>query len=276
MRWLEIAWEDQGVHEIAGPEAEPKILQFFRDAGRDDITSDEVAWCAAWTGSCLSRAGVSLAAIPKSERLLARSYLSIGTPIDAPRIGCIAVLTRGDPTSGFGHVGFVVGITDTHIALLGGNQSNAVSVRHFPRSQVLGYRWPVAVTPADLDTSGSRITTTAQAQKRDAAKAGGAQILPQPPDIDPSAWVAKGSAWQSTIESAIGFFNFVAHRWPWLMLFISAYYLGRIAWSSGWIRSWRAEDASTGDHVGRQTLPQPNGSTIPLQAEVAANVGQAL
>lgn len=267
-RWMDIAWADQGVHELAGPEAEPRILQFFRDAGRTDITSDEIAWCAAWGASCFARAGVSLAAIPKKERLLARSYLKIGTPIDVPRVGCIAVLTRGDPTAYTGHVGFVVGETETHIALLGGNQANAVNVRHFPKSQVLGYRWPVAVAPTDLDKAGSRITVAAKTQAVDAGKAGGAQVVPSPPEIDPTAWVAKGKMWQGAIEEGIGLVNFAAHKWPWLMLFVSVYYLARIAWASGWIRGWRAEDASTGTHVGRDTLPEPSGEM--------AHAGQAI
>jgi len=254
---MQIAWADEGVREIAGPTAEPAILKFFRDAGRADVTSDEVAWCGAWMASCLSRASISIAEIPKAERLLARSYLKIGTAIAEPRAGCIAVLTRGDPTAYTGHVGFVVGSTETHVALLGGNQANAVNVRHFPKSQVLGYRWPAPeLKPKDLDAAGSRIAAGAKTQAGDATKAGGAQVVPPPPELSPEAIVGKGTALQGTVESAISFLNFVAHRWPYLMAGVTIYYVGRIVWTSGWLRRWRAEDASTGAHVGRETLPQ--------------------
>lgn len=260
MKWLDIAWADQGVHEIAGSEAEPKIIAYFRDAGRADITSDEVPWCAGFVGACLSRAGVP-PTLPPGERLLARSYLKVGVPIDRPSVGCIAVLTRdNDPAKG--HVGFVVGETDTHIALLGGNQSNAVNVRHRLKGDVIGYRWPVAVTPQDLDASGSRIASGASSARRDAAKAGGSQVVPPPPEISPEALVGKGTAFQGTVEGAIGFINFLSHRWPYLMAGVTLYYVGRIVWTSGWLRRWRAEDASTGAHVGRATLPETNAFEV--------------
>ena len=54
-----------------------------------------------------------------------------------------------DPTQG--HVGLYLGETSTSLLLLGGNQHNAVSVAAFPKSRLLGLRWPsverVAVTP---------------------------------------------------------------------------------------------------------------------------------
>lgn len=193
-RWLEIAWSAQGVHEVAGPGAAPEVLGYFKDVDRSDVTSDEVAWCAAFAGSCLSRGGVLLT-IPRAERLLARSYLNVGTPIDAPRVGCLAVFTRGDPTAATGHVGFVVGITSTHLAILGGNQANAVTVQNFPRACLLGLRWPGAtVTPLDLDKVGSRITRAARTQAADAAAATSPHMMPAPPELDPVALVAKGSA----------------------------------------------------------------------------------
>ena len=56
-----------------------------------------------------------------------------------PAVGSIVVFERG---SG-GHIGFVVGRDyNDNLLVLGGNQSNAVNVRSFPRSRVLGYRWP--------------------------------------------------------------------------------------------------------------------------------------
>lgn len=259
-RWLEIAWSEEGVAEVAGgARANPRIVQMFADAGRVDVTSDEIAWCGAFAAACLSRSGVSLAAIPKPERLMARSYLKIGTPIDDPRIGCIAVFTRGDPTAATGHVGFVVGSTPTHLAILGGNQSNKVCVAHYPRARLLGLRWPApAVTTQQLERAGSRTAVAAKAQTHDAGKAGGPQLVPAPPSIDmpaPEAVVGQATAMQGTIEQAISFSNFASAKWPWLMAAVTLYFLARMAWRSGMIRGWRAEDASTGAHVGRDTLP---------------------
>jgi lysozyme family protein len=72
---------------------------------------------------------------------VARSYLRWGEEIDQPRLAAIAVFPRSaDPS--LGHVGFVVGITDDDLIILGGNQSDAVSVDVFPRAKALSYRWP--------------------------------------------------------------------------------------------------------------------------------------
>ncbi len=150
-QWLARAWSDLGTTEAGGTAANPRIAAFFRDAGHPGITSDEVAWCAAFIGACLSRS-----AIKATGSLLARSYLDWGVGIDAPRVGAVAVLERGsDP--GAGHVGFVVGWAEQTLFLLGGNQSNRVSVDRFPMAKLLGLRWP-----SDPRTSGEKAAPTGE------------------------------------------------------------------------------------------------------------------
>jgi uncharacterized protein (TIGR02594 family) len=137
-RWLKEAWRALGETERAGRSENPRIVAFFRDVGHPDVVRDEVAWCAAYVGACLERSGIS-----STRSLLARSYLKWGTALTEPRIGAIAVLSRGsDP--GKGHVGFWLGETDDSVVLLGGNQKNAVSVARYPKSRLLALRWPDA------------------------------------------------------------------------------------------------------------------------------------
>ena len=64
-RWLEIAWEQEGagVAEIGGPAANKSIVAYFHDIGRPDVTSDEIAWCAAFYFWCLQKAGIDLSPI---------------------------------------------------------------------------------------------------------------------------------------------------------------------------------------------------------------------
>jgi len=100
----------------------------------------EFAWCAAFAGAMLERSGMRA-----TRSLRARSYLAWGSSIDLPRLGAIAVLTRG-PDPALGHVGFLVGETDAGLVLLGGNQSNAVTVAVFERSRLLSLRWPDAAS----------------------------------------------------------------------------------------------------------------------------------
>ncbi len=136
--WLDHAWADLGVLERPGGASNPRVLAYYRDAGHPEVRSDAVAWCAAFLGACLQRAGTT-----PTGSLLARSYLDWGHPLETPALGCIVVLSRGsDP--GQGHVGFLIGMTATHLYLLGGNQSDAVRVDAFDRDRLLSLRWPAA------------------------------------------------------------------------------------------------------------------------------------
>jgi uncharacterized protein (TIGR02594 family) len=135
------AWAELGQREIAGPGSNPRIADYIRASGHPEAADDATAWCAAFVGACLDRAGLA-----GSRSLLARSYLDWGQPADTPELGAIAVLSRGaDPA--LGHVGFLVGLTDERLIVLGGNQSDAVSVEAFERARLLGLRLP-RISPA--------------------------------------------------------------------------------------------------------------------------------
>ena len=155
-QWLALAWRELGTREVKGSASNRRIADFFKDAGHPSVTSDETAWCAAFLGASLERAGIR-----GTRSLLARSYLAWGEPLAAFRFGAVAVLTRGaDPAAG--HVGFAVGATEGEILLLGGNQSDAVTVERFPWSRVIGLRWPSAgddqrATPNDRDVFASAL-----------------------------------------------------------------------------------------------------------------------
>jgi len=135
-RWLAEAWREFGEAERPGAAHNPRIVALFRDAGHSGVTTDETAWCAAYVGACLERSGIA-----STRSLLARSYLAWGKPMTQLRMGAVAVFSRGsDPSQG--HVGFWLGEVDDDIVLLGGNQSNAVRVARYPKSRLLGVRWP--------------------------------------------------------------------------------------------------------------------------------------
>jgi uncharacterized protein (TIGR02594 family) len=141
-RWLELAWADLGVAEAPGPANNPKVVRYYADAGHPEVGADEVAWCAAFVGACLERAGVT-----GTRSLMARSYLAWGEPLEEPRTGAVAILSRGaDPS--LGHVGFLVGQTADDVILLAGNQGDAVSVQAFPLSRLVGLRWPASPAAA--------------------------------------------------------------------------------------------------------------------------------
>ena len=156
-RWIELARQFIGLHEVKGREHNPEILQMWKDIKRGGIKDDETPWCAAFVGAMLERAGV------KSSRFeSAKSYLSWGVQLKEPKADCVVVFSR----DGGGHVGFVVGQDSVgNLLVLGGNQSDAVNVRAFPRARVSGYRWPDGVP---LPIGALPVLTPAQFSKSEA------------------------------------------------------------------------------------------------------------
>lgn len=247
-RWMQTAWAQVGTAEVAGPQANPRIVEYFAHIGRADVVSDEVAWCGGFAGYCLATSSVPLDAIPPSERLLAMSYKKIGTPIDDVRPGALVILTRPEGGPGAGHVGFVAGVTPTHVLVLGGNQSNTVNVTPFRRERIVALRWPdAAATPADVEKT-SRIAQASGQQVRDGTKAGGAQITQSlPPDLPGldqiTGWMGKT---QGATETVLGFAQFAWGKLPLVAALAGGYWLARMAWNAWQIRQWRTADHNTG------------------------------
>jgi len=150
-RWLELAWAELGVTEAPGAANNPKVVRYYADAGHPEIHADAVAWCAAFVGACLQRAGIT-----GTRSLMARSYLDWGQALEEARTGAVAVLSRGSDPS-LGHVGFLVGMTSSDVVLLGGNQGDAVTVQAFARSRLVGLRWPAAAASPQQPPSPSII-----------------------------------------------------------------------------------------------------------------------
>jgi uncharacterized protein (TIGR02594 family) len=171
-RAYELAKQDDGTWEWSDGH-NPKVLQYFKDVGHAWVKDDETAWCAAFVGAMLKRAGSA-----HTGKLNARSYLDWGEEVehlDEAAEGDIAVFWRGSPDSWQGHVGFYVRHDETYVYVLGGNQGNQVNIRPYKRDRLLGIRQdpsfadpsPVAMpkerdTPAKSKTmqSGAVISTS--------------------------------------------------------------------------------------------------------------------
>jgi uncharacterized protein (TIGR02594 family) len=148
--WLTLARTDLGTVEGIGKGNNPRVVRYFADAGFAGVKDDAVAWCAAFVGAVLHRAGHK-----PSGSLAARPYERWGVGLAKPILGCVATKRRGN-SAWQGHVGFVVGASDKQIILLGGNQNDRVSIAAFPRAEFTSFRWPsdVAVaTTSQLPTS---------------------------------------------------------------------------------------------------------------------------
>lgn len=130
-RQLEEKW-----HEVSGPKSNPKILEVYKAVdGLDnmELNDDEIPWCSCFVNWCVQQAGGK-----GTRSAMARSWLNWGEKSDG-QVGDIVVLKRG--TSNVqGHVGFVVKKGLLSVDVIGGNQSNNVTVQSFSRTKVLGYR----------------------------------------------------------------------------------------------------------------------------------------
>lgn len=140
MPWLVEARRLEGTREIAGKRHSPVIMGWAQKLGLW-YPDDETPWCGLFAAHCIG-SQLPDEALPTNP-LGARNWLKFGRGIDAPVEGAIVVFWRGRRDGWQGHVGFVVGSDATHVWVLGGNQSNEVNIRKFPRSRVLGYRWPL-------------------------------------------------------------------------------------------------------------------------------------
>lgn len=134
--WLTKAFSFLDIKELKGSATNPIITAFYKDCGVQTIHDDETPWCAAFVGAILERSRIQ-----STKSLMARSYLNWGQRLQDPVIGALAIFKRGNSQTQ-GHVGFVVGQTSQKIFILGGNQSDAVTIAAYSKSQLLGVRWP--------------------------------------------------------------------------------------------------------------------------------------
>lgn len=159
----------------------PKVVAYFKDSGNPGVKDDETAWCAAFVGAMLRRAGVK-----STGKLNARSYLDWGTPVDRKdaQPGDVVIFKRGN-SSWQGHVAFFVKDRGALIDVLGGNQSNAVNVKGYQSAALLGIRRAPKATLGKM-----KVPTPAEAPKRPAQRAS----APKPSQVKEIGKTAAGGA----------------------------------------------------------------------------------
>lgn len=130
-----LASEYIGLTEIPGERNNPQILTFFQDIGHSWVQADSVAWCGAFINYVALKCGCE-----RSFKLTGRSWLEKGIEMQDPKLGDIVIFWREKKDSWKGHVGLYAGQDDKYIHCLGGNQSNQVNIKPYPKSKVLGFR----------------------------------------------------------------------------------------------------------------------------------------
>lgn len=132
--WLTVAYAESGEAETAGPDNNPRILEYIAAVqSTRGVQDDETDWASAFAEWSLNQVGIE-----GPHSMDPKAWLDWGRGIDRPEEGCIAVFSF----SGLTHVGFFVGEDGKFVSILGGNQSDLVKVSRYAKKDVVGYRLP--------------------------------------------------------------------------------------------------------------------------------------
>lgn len=134
-QWVVEGMKHMGLKEVPGPKHNPTILKWIKDLG-GWFTDDETPWCGTFMAMCMKAAGIE---VPR-HWYRAKEWAKWGKPC-VPMFGAVAVFGR----QGGGHVGMMMGASNTHFYILGGNQSNQVSITPISRKRFIAARWPDGV-----------------------------------------------------------------------------------------------------------------------------------
>lgn len=134
--WLSTAYSYLGTKEIPGAKSNPRIIQWAKNIGgwiSSFYKNDDIPWCGLFVAECFNVHKLKVS----QKSLSALSWADWGqkSPI-AP--GAVLVFKR----QGGGHVGFYVGEDSTAFHVLGGNQSNSVSIARVAKDRLVAVRWP--------------------------------------------------------------------------------------------------------------------------------------
>lgn len=132
---LKRALEEYGTEGIEGNEHNPEVVKYFHGIGHKWVNDDETPWCAAFLNWILRQCNIK-----DTKKLNARSFLEIGRAVTTPSLGDIVITWRIRKDGPYGHCGIFIKESKKLIWILGGNQDNRVSIKAFPKDQLLGYR----------------------------------------------------------------------------------------------------------------------------------------
>lgn len=124
-----------GTQETIGPKHNPVILGWAKELGLQGVyRADEIPWCGLFIAVVMLRAQRPVVQNPLS----ALNWNNFGVRVPAPMFGDVVTFSR----KGGGHVGIYVAEDATTYHVLGGNQSNKVSITRILKSRLSQARRP--------------------------------------------------------------------------------------------------------------------------------------
>jgi len=141
-----LPWITEAKTALGRNEARDRIwlMDWLKRDGRSLGDPSKNPWCGDFVETCI-RTGLPdepLLGALGTNPYWARNWLLFGQE-SKPVTGAVLIFERG---SG-GHVGFAVGQDDMHFYVLGGNQSDAVTIARIIKSRLMGASWPATYPP---------------------------------------------------------------------------------------------------------------------------------
>lgn len=147
--WLSAAFSLMGTREVPGKGSNEAIMGWAEDLELHSYNDDDIPWCGLFVAHCVS-SQLADEVLPANP-LGARKWQSFGVETQ-PRLGAVLVFWRGSKNGWKGHVGFYWAEDDEAYHVLGGNQSNEVSVTRIAKQRLLSARWPKSGLQTDFAT----------------------------------------------------------------------------------------------------------------------------
>ncbi|WP_172329255.1 peptidoglycan-binding protein [Mangrovicoccus sp. HB161399] len=139
--WMELALRKRGLHEGLD---NAELRKFLKSDGKTLGDPAQLPWCGDFVETCIAVA-LPEAGLPANP-YLARNWMKFGHDVD-PCFGSVLVFWRGTRSGTSGHVGFYYSEDADTYHVLGGNQSNKVSVSSIKKDRLLGARLPLEDGP---------------------------------------------------------------------------------------------------------------------------------
>jgi uncharacterized protein (TIGR02594 family) len=145
-----------GTVEAHGSADNSVILGWAKELGLAKVYAhDEIPWCGLFAAIVAKRAGKAL----PNQPLWARNWVNFGRDGSAkPQLGDVLVFRRGEAS---GHVGLYIGEDYGAFHVLGGNQSDGVTITRIAKERCIAVRRPAykaappTAKPVELAATGA-------------------------------------------------------------------------------------------------------------------------
>lgn len=140
-----------GTKETIGEQDNPVILEWAKELDLKAYVHDSIAWCGLFIAIIAKRAGKDVVKDP----LWAANWLHFGIGANEAMLGDVLVFKR----PGGNHVGLYVGEDLSTYYVLGGNQSDQVSITRILKERCIGIRRPIYKTGQPANVRSITIST---------------------------------------------------------------------------------------------------------------------